>query len=230
MIGTPAGVAAFAASWIAEICGTPTPATMRVVQIEPGPTPTLMPSAPASTSAWAPSRVATLPPTMSISVLRLSRRTISITAWEWPWAVSTTRKSTPASIKACARFSASSPTPIAAPTTRRPLASFVAQGYLSALTKSLMVNRPCNRPCSSTRGSFSTFFVESNASAASGSISTVPVTSGMGVMTSRTLRLRSSSKRISRFVTMPSKTPLSSTTGTPEIRYFAQRLSTSARE
>jgi hypothetical protein len=31
---------------IALICGTPTPATMRVVQIEPGPMPTLTPSAP----------------------------------------------------------------------------------------------------------------------------------------------------------------------------------------
>ena len=42
--------------------GTPTPATTRVVQIEPGPTPTLTASTPASTSAWAPARVATLPP------------------------------------------------------------------------------------------------------------------------------------------------------------------------
>ena len=42
------------ASWIAVICGTPTPATMRVVQIEPGPMPTLTPSAPWSTSALAP--------------------------------------------------------------------------------------------------------------------------------------------------------------------------------
>ena len=32
-------------------CGTPTPATIRVVQIEPGPMPTLIASAPASTSA-----------------------------------------------------------------------------------------------------------------------------------------------------------------------------------
>ena len=42
-------------------CGTPTPATMRVVQIEPGPMPTLMASAPASMSASAPSAVAILP-------------------------------------------------------------------------------------------------------------------------------------------------------------------------
>src|SRR5438128_1321210 len=41
------------ASWIAVICGTPTPVTTRVVQIEPGPTPTLTASAPRSTSAAA---------------------------------------------------------------------------------------------------------------------------------------------------------------------------------
>ena len=37
MTGTPAGWHAWAASWIAVTCGTPTPATTRVVQIEPGP-------------------------------------------------------------------------------------------------------------------------------------------------------------------------------------------------
>ena len=44
------------ASRIAVSCGTPTPATMRVVQIDPGPMPTLMASAPASISAFAPFR------------------------------------------------------------------------------------------------------------------------------------------------------------------------------
>ena len=61
MTGTPAPSAASTASMIAVSCGTPTPATMRVVQIEPGPMPTLTASAPASISALAPSRVATLP-------------------------------------------------------------------------------------------------------------------------------------------------------------------------
>ena len=57
-------------------CGTPTPATMRVVQIEPGPMPTLIASAPASISAWAPSRVATLPAmTATLLVARWMRRT-----------------------------------------------------------------------------------------------------------------------------------------------------------
>ena len=51
------------ASMIAVSCGTPTPATMRVVQIEPGPMPTLTASAPASISALAPSAVAMLPAT-----------------------------------------------------------------------------------------------------------------------------------------------------------------------
>ena len=47
----------------AEIWGTPTPATIRVVQIEPGPMPTLTASAPASMSARAASTVTTLPAT-----------------------------------------------------------------------------------------------------------------------------------------------------------------------
>ena len=37
MTGTPAARQARAASMIAVTCGTPTPATTRVVQIEPGP-------------------------------------------------------------------------------------------------------------------------------------------------------------------------------------------------
>ena len=60
--GIPALLHALAASMIAVICGTPTPATMRVVQIDPGPTPTLTASAPALINACAPERVATLPP------------------------------------------------------------------------------------------------------------------------------------------------------------------------
>ncbi len=61
--GMPAFFAASTASMMAVSCGTPTPATMRVVQIEPGPMPTLMASAPQSISALAPSAVATLPAT-----------------------------------------------------------------------------------------------------------------------------------------------------------------------
>ena len=53
--GVPVFRAASTASMIAVSCGTPTPATIRVVQIEPGPMPTLMESAPESISALAPS-------------------------------------------------------------------------------------------------------------------------------------------------------------------------------
>ena len=53
--GTPCSRAAREASAMAVICGIPAPVTMRVVQMEPGPMPTLMASAPASMSAKAPS-------------------------------------------------------------------------------------------------------------------------------------------------------------------------------
>ena len=49
-------------------------------------------------------------------------------------------------------------------------------------------------------------------------ISGVPVTSGMGVMTSVTGRERSLSNLMSRLVTMPTRVPSSLVTGTPEIR------------
>ena len=92
MTGMSAFRPASAASSTAVNCGTPTPATMRVVQIEPGPMPTLIASAPASISACAPSRVATLPAMIAtLLVARRSRRTCESTDSEWPCAVSTTR-------------------------------------------------------------------------------------------------------------------------------------------
>src|SRR3569623_667382 len=52
MIATPEPFAAATDSEIAVSCGTPTPATMRVAQIEPGPTPTFTALTPASISAF----------------------------------------------------------------------------------------------------------------------------------------------------------------------------------
>ena len=46
---------------IAVSCGTPVPATILVVQIEPGPIPTFTASAPASANAFAPAAVPTFP-------------------------------------------------------------------------------------------------------------------------------------------------------------------------
>ena len=48
-----------------QSCGTPTPATSRVVQAKPGPIPTLTASAPAAARSRTPSPVATLPATTS---------------------------------------------------------------------------------------------------------------------------------------------------------------------
>ena len=59
--GTPEPSIAFATSLMAVSCGTPTPAIIRVVQIEPGPIPTFIPSAPAATKNFAASAVAIFP-------------------------------------------------------------------------------------------------------------------------------------------------------------------------
>ncbi len=92
---------------MAVSCGTPTPATMRVVQMEPGPMPTLTASAPASISASVASAVATLPAaTCTRFDSRLMRATASITRDEWPCAVSTTIRSQPASIRRSVRVEA----------------------------------------------------------------------------------------------------------------------------
>ena len=147
-----------------------------------------MPSAPASTRACAPARVATLPPITSMSELALICATMSSTACACPCAVSTTRKSTPASISAWARRLASSPTPIAAPTTSRPAGSLVACGNFSLLVKSFTVISPRSRPASSTSGSFSTLCWRSSRSASSGATPTGAVTRGIGVITSATRR------------------------------------------
>src|SRR5665213_2901818 len=208
MTGTPAARHTCAASKIAVTWGTPTPVTTRVVQIEPGPTPTFTPSAPASIKACAPSRVAMLPPMMSTLTSRFNLLTISSTAAECPWAVSTTMMSTPTSTKVRARLYDSSPTPTAAATSNRPAASLEANGNWSRLVKSLTVMRPRNRPPSSTSGSFSTLCRRSRSSASSSETPTGAVTNGIGVMTSRTERARSVSNLMSRLVTMPTSTCL----------------------
>src|SRR5689334_25200340 len=61
IIGTPVRRAALTHDEIAVICGTPAPVTTLVVQIEPGPIPTLIASTPALINSSAPSVVPTLP-------------------------------------------------------------------------------------------------------------------------------------------------------------------------
>ena len=127
-------------------CGTPTPATIRVVQIEPGPMPTLTASAPASISALAPSRVATLPAiTWTAFDSFFTRPTLSSTLTGWPCAVSTTITSQPASISRSERSKPSSPVVVAAATRRRPCSSFAAFGWATCFSMSLTVIRPMQR-------------------------------------------------------------------------------------
>ena len=97
------------------------------------------------------------------------------------------------------------------------------------MAKSLTVISPRSRPPASTIGSFSTLCRRSSASASAEDTPTGAVTSGSGVITARTRREWSVSKRMSRLVTIPTSTPSGSVTGTPEIRYRAHSASTSAR-
>ena len=157
--------------------------------MDPGPTPTLTASTPASISACAPSRVATLPPIISTPLnagSAFSLAIISSISLAWPWAVSTTSTSTPASTKAVQRCHASPKNPTAAATRNRPWLSFVASGYCSVLTKSLTVIRPVSFPSPSTSGSFSILFAARILCASSFEIAEGPVIRPSFVITSRT--------------------------------------------
>ena len=81
------------------------------------------------------------------------------------------------------------------------------------------------RPSSSTTGSFSMRWVPRMVWACSSVVPCGAVTSPSEVMTSRTGRMRLSSKRRSRLVRMPTSRCWPSTIGTPEIRYLAIRSS-----
>ena len=154
--GVPVACAASTASMIAVSCGTPTPATMRVVQIEPGPMPTLMASAPQSISALAPSAVATLPATTCTAfdsrlmrgdgvehVLRMAMRGVDHDEID----AGVDQRSV--------RAKPLSPTVVAAATRRRPCSSLQAFGLATAFSMSLTVIRPTQRYWSSTTSSFS---------------------------------------------------------------------------
>ena len=116
---------------------------MRVVQIDPGPMPTLTASAPASIRARVASAVATLPAiTCTAFDNPLASSTARATSRLCPCAVSITITSHSASISARVRSSPFSPTVVAAATRRRPAASFVAEGYVTAFSMSFTVIRP----------------------------------------------------------------------------------------
>ena len=198
-------------------CGTPTPETIRVVQIEPGPIPTFTASAPASMSIPAASPVAMLPATIcapSGAWLRISL-TVSMTPCEWPWAVSTTTASAPASKRARARSTPLSPVPVAAETLRRPCESLHDFGLSRLRWISRTVIIPAQPPSSSTTMSFSMRCWWSSFLATSGSTCSGTVTTFVVIIV-ETFTESSDTNLMSRFVMIPTRTPESSTTGNPE--------------
>ena len=206
----------------------PTPVTTRVVQIEPGPTPTFTASTPRSTSARAPASVATLPPTSCASGNVSRRHSIVLsTPSECPCAESTTITSHPASTSARARVNASGAPPTAAATHRRPCSSLLALGNWRRLKMSLMVMSPFSTPRSSTTGSFSMRCLARVFSASSSVVPRGAVTSRSLVMASRIGRSSWRSNCRSRLVMMPTRRPASSTIGTPEMRNRSIRCTAS---
>ena len=157
MTTCPVFAAASAQSRIAVICGTPTPATIRVVQIDPGPIPTFTASAPGVDQRPRPlggrhvarhdlHRVrvrasAAPPPRPRSSNARAPCR-------------SPPRRRRPRPAPPTAR-SPASPTVEAAATRSRPSSSLAASGFSTACSVSLSVRSPVSRPPWSTTSSFS---------------------------------------------------------------------------
>ena len=206
-------------SFSAVSCGTPAPATILVVQIEPGPTPTLTALTPAAIRSFVASAVATLPAIMSISLKCFLRfLTVSITAFECPWAVSTTRTSTPALERAYARSIASSPTPSAAPAHNLPSLSLHACGYFFLFSISFIVIKPMRLKSLSTMGSFSILCSCKTFWAARRLVPIEAVTSPFFVITSETFFCGFVSNLRSLLVRIPTSF-FPFVIGTPEILY-----------
>ena len=130
--------------------------------------------------------------------------------------MSTTIISTPAFTNNSARSSFSGPTPIAAPTIKRPIESFDALGCSVAFKISLTVTSPLNSKASFTTNTRSSrcLFMRRFASSKVEPSRTV-IKRSLGVILLLTEAPRSSSKRRSRLVIIPT-TCLPSRTGKPE--------------
>ncbi len=198
-------------------CGTPTPETILVVQMDPGPIPTFTASAPASMSISAAAPVAMLPAIIwapSAACSRISL-TVLMTPWEWPWAVSTTTASAPASYSARARATPLSPVPVAAATLSLPCESLHDFGLSRLCWMSRTVIMPAQPPSSSTTISFSMRFWWRSFLATSGSTCSGTVTTSVVIIV-ETFTESSETNLMSRLVMIPARVPESSTTGNPE--------------
>ena len=177
-----------------------------------------MASAPASTKASAPSGVATLPPTISISgKCSLTSLMVSKTFFECPWALSITKTSTPTSCNALARSRVSGPVPSAAPTINLPEESFVASGCSADFSISFIVTRPLKVSFSSITSIFSILFSYIIFFTESWDVPSLTVTNlSKGVIIEETGSCILSAYLKSLLVTIPFSCPLS-TTGIPDI-------------
>ena len=209
---------ALTASITAVICGTPVPATTRVVHIEPGPMPTFIASAPALANALAPAAVATLPAITSIlAKLFFIAFSMSITPLVCPCALSRHITSTPTLCRASTLCKVSLVMPTPAPTSKRPLPSFTACGWFFSFSISPKVTRPISLPALFTTGNFSILFFLKMSSAFFKSVPSGAVMRLSFVITWLTLRVRFISKRKSRLVSMPTNLLALSTMGMPPI-------------
>ncbi len=144
------------ASNTAVSCGTPTPVTTRVVQIEPGPTPTFTASTPRSTSAALPRASPRCRRSSCTSGNASRTRAVaSSTPSLWPCAVSITSTSTPASTSARARSRKSPPRRSPPRRAAGHAGPCSPSGYWRRLWMSLTVISPRSIPSASTTGSFS---------------------------------------------------------------------------
>jgi len=221
MIGISYFFATFSTSKMADICGTPMPATILVVHIDPGPTPIFTPSVPAFIKASHASGVAMFPAISCISLkFLLVSFMASITFLEWPWAVSITITSHPALRSASILISLSLATPTAAPTRSLPIWSLHALGYFRIFSISLMVIRPLRLKRPSTTKSFSILCLWRMAFDSSKVIFSLTVTRFSFVITFSTVSSRFVSNRKSRFVIIPTSF-FPFVTGIPDILYRA---------
>ena len=143
----------------AENYGTPLPATILVIQIDPFPIPHRIPSAPDLISCSAPSPVAILPATISIPLnYSFNILTASMQSQLCPLATSTTSTSTSDLINSLALSRQSLLAPIAAPTNNFPWKSMLAYLRLLFLKISFLVTNAIIQFLEFTIGSFSTLF------------------------------------------------------------------------
>eukprot|EP00760_Papus_ankaliazontas_P035363 PhM_4_TR7763/c2_g1_i1/m.70869 len=162
------------------------------MQMDPGPTPILRPSAPALIRSTAAARVAMFPAMMSTLFVTgsfFNNLIMSMHMSLWPCAMSMTRTSAPACTNARARDRSSRFTPTAAPTRRRECWSRHAKGFAVSLRTSAAVMRKRSFPVvASTMGRLLTLPSCSSLRASSSVISglCVTVSFSAGVMRSRT--------------------------------------------